>query len=193
MRSEKQKMLAGELYTAGGEELGAEYKEGQRFCQSYNTLSSDDSAGKRALLEQHFGAIGENATIMPSFHCDYGYNIRAGRNLFVNYNAVFLDCNLIEIGDDVQMGPAVQIYTATHPLDPALRLKGLEQALPVRIGNNVWIGGGSIILPGITIGDNAVIGAGSVVTRDVPTGAIVAGSPARTIVSARAASGEVIS
>jgi maltose O-acetyltransferase len=181
IRSEKEKMLAGEPYRATESSLVEEYKGAQRFLQRYNQTGIDDM-GKRALLLQDlFGKIGANPCIMPIFMCDYGANIRAGRNLFVNFNCVFLDCNVIEIGDDVQIGPAVQIYTATHPLDPALRLKGLESALPVRIGNNVWIGGAAIILPGITIGDNAVVGAGSVVTHDVPAGAVVVGNPARPI------------
>jgi maltose O-acetyltransferase len=117
--------------------------------------------------------------VKPHFACDYGFNIRAGRNLFVNYGCVFLDCAPIDIGDDVQIAPAVQLYTATHPLDPDVRRSGLEAARPIRIGDNVWIGGGAIVLPGVTIGDDVVIGAGSVVTRNVPAGAMAVGNPAR--------------
>lgn len=179
MRTEKEKMLAGELYFAGDPVLKQEYRRAQRLCHLFNKMSSETPGDRSARLLELFGALGENGTIMPSFNCDYGYNIKAGRNLFVNYNSVFLDCNTITIGDDVQMGPAVQIYTATHPVDATERLKGLESALPVVIGNNVWIGGGSIILPGVTIGDGAVVGAGSVVTRDVPAAAVVVGNPAR--------------
>lgn len=119
--------------------------------------------------------------IRSIFACDYGYNIRLGRNAFINYNCVFLDCAPIEIGDYLQMGPAVQIYTATHPLEADVRRSGLEYARPVRIDNDVWIGGGAIILPGVTIGDSSVIGAGSVVVHDVPTATVVAGNPARII------------
>jgi maltose O-acetyltransferase len=181
MRSEKEKMLAGEPYRSTESALLEEYKGAQRILQRYNQTGIDDLGKRTLLLQDLLGKIGANPCIMPIFMCDYGSNIRAGRNLFVNFSCVFLDCNVIEIGDDVQIGPAVQIYTATHPLDPALRLKGVESALPVRIGSNVWIGGAAVILPGITIGDNAVVGAGSVVTHNVPDGAIVAGNPARPI------------
>jgi len=117
--------------------------------------------------------------IRPPFYCDYGYNISVGRNTFMNFNCVILDVVQVHIGDDCQIGPNVQIYTADHPLDPEVRRSGLESGRPVTIGNNVWIGGAAIILPGVTIGDNAVVGAGSVVTRDVPAGATVVGNPAR--------------
>jgi maltose O-acetyltransferase len=132
-------------------------------------------------LAKLFGRIGANANVMPIFACDYGYNIVAGRNLFINYNCVLLDCAPIVIGDDVQFGPAVQVYTAHHPLDAATRREGLESASPVSIGDNVWVGGAAVICPGVSIGDDAVIGAGSVVTRNVPAGAIVAGNPARVL------------
>ena len=142
------------------------------------------------LLPERFGGVGENGAdtvIRPPFACDYGANIRLGRNGFVNFNCVFLDCAPIEIGDDLQMGPAVQLYTAEHPLDAATRRSGLESARPIRIGNDVWIGGGVIILAGVTIGDGVVVGAGSVVTRDVPAARIVAGNPARIVRSLDAA------
>jgi maltose O-acetyltransferase len=133
------------------------------------------------LLRQLFGAVGDGADIQPRFACDYGYTIRIGRNAFINYNCVFLDCAAIEIGDDLQMGPAVQLYTAFHPLDRQTRTAGLELARPIRIGDGVWIGGGAIILPGVTIGDGCIIGAGSVVLRNVPAGSLAAGNPARLI------------
>ncbi|WP_447979989.1 sugar O-acetyltransferase [Candidatus Nitrospira bockiana] len=113
--------------------------------------------------------------------CDYGYNIRLGRNAFINYNCVFLDCGLIEIGDNLQMGPAVQLYTAAHPLEADLRRSGMAYARPIRIGHDVWIGGGVVILPGVTIGDQSVVGAGSVVTRDIPSACVVAGNPAHIV------------
>ncbi|MBS1991781.1 MAG: sugar O-acetyltransferase [Cyanobacteria bacterium SZAS LIN-3] len=185
IRTEKEKMLAGELYRATEPSLVSEYAGCQRFLQRYNATGIDDRGKRTLLLGDLFGAVGENPCVMPIFMCDYGSNIYAGRNLFVNYNCVFLDCNRIDIGNDVQIGPAVQIYTASHPLDPQERLRGLESAHPVKIGNNVWIGGGAIILPGVTIGDNAVVGAGSVVTRDVAAGAVVAGNPAREIRSSK--------
>jgi maltose O-acetyltransferase len=180
-RSEKEKMLAGELYRATGPELTGERHRAQRLLARYNTTEPDDAAGRMALLRELFGAVGDGADIQPRFHCDYGTNIRLGRNCFINYNCVFLDCAPIEIGDGLQMAPAVQLYAATHPPDPGLRAAGLELAAPIRIGNNVWIGGGAIILPGVTIGDGAVIGAGSVVMRDVPAATLVAGNPARII------------
>ncbi|HEX3537983.1 MAG TPA: sugar O-acetyltransferase [Stellaceae bacterium] len=180
--SEKQKMLAGELYRATGPELTGERQAAQRLLAQYNNTASDDQARRMALLRRLFGAVGENPDILPRFHCDYGYNIRVGRNCFINYNCVFLDCAPIEIGDDLQMAPAVQLYTATHPLDRQTRVvEGLEMAYPIRIGSGVWIGGGAIILPGVTIGDGAVIGAGSVVRNDVPADTLVVGNPARMI------------
>jgi maltose O-acetyltransferase len=172
-------MLAGELYNATGAELMAERQAAQRLLARYNASEPDDGAGRLALLRQLFGAVGDNPDIQPAFRCDYGYNIRLGSRCFINYNCVFLDCAPIEIGDDLQMGPAVQLYAATHPLDPAARAAGWEFAKPIRIGSNVWIGGGAIVLPGVTIGDGCVIGAGSVVTRDLPPGTLALGNPAR--------------
>jgi maltose O-acetyltransferase len=180
-RSEKQKMLAGELYNSMGSELVGERRNAQRLLARYNATEPDDAAGRLALLRQLLGAVGENPDIMPRFHCDYGYNIRLGRNCFINYNCVFLDCAAIEIGDDLQMAPAVQLYTATHPLDRAQRAAGWEMAKPIRIGNGVWIGGAAIVLPGVTIGDGCVVGAGSVVTRDLPAGSLAVGNPARIV------------
>jgi maltose O-acetyltransferase len=172
-------MLAGELYRAQDAELVAGQLRAQRLLHAYNATGPDDATRRTELLQELLGAVGPNAAIRPPFFCDYGFNIRAGKNLFLNYDCVLLDCAAIDIGDDVQIGPAVQLYTATHPLDPVVRRSGLEAAKPIRIGDNVWIGGGAIVLPGVSVGDNAVIGAGSVVTRDVPAGATVVGNPAR--------------
>ena len=177
--SEKEKMLAGELYNANGPELTGERQRAQRLLARYNATDTGDAAGRLTLLRQLLGAVGDNPDIQPRFHCDYGYNIRVGHRCFINYNCVFFDCAPIEIGDDLQMAPAVQLYTAYHPLDRATRVAGLEFAKPIRIGNGVWIGGGAIVLPGVTLGDGAVIGAGSVVTRDVPVDTVVAGNPAK--------------
>jgi maltose O-acetyltransferase len=177
--SEKQKMLAGNLYRAGDEELIVDRHRAAQLLKEFNDETDPDL--RRATLAKLFGRIGANANIMPIFACDYGYNIVAGRNLFMNYNCVLLDCAPIVIGDDVQFGPAVQVYTAHHPLDAATRRDGLESASPVSIGDNVWVGGAAVICPGVSIGDDAVIGAGSVVTRNVPAGAIVAGKPARVL------------
>ncbi len=180
-RSEKVKMLAGELYLASAPELVAERLRAQDLLRAYNATSGADGAHRLSLLRGLFGELGEGAVLEPVFACDYGYNIRAGRNLFVNYGCVFLDCAPIVIGDDVQIGPAAQLYTATHPLDPGQRRAGLESARPIRVGDGAWIGGGAIVLPGVNIGDEAVIAAGSVVTRGVAPGAVVAGNPARVI------------
>ncbi|KAF1722677.1 sugar O-acetyltransferase [Pseudoxanthomonas wuyuanensis] len=180
-RSEKQKMLAGELYHAGDAELQADQAAAKAWMARFNAASTLPAAERRALLRECFAAVGDGAVIRPPFHCDYGYNIRLGADVFLNYNCVILDVVEVVIGDGTQVGPAVQIYTADHPRDPQQRCSGAEFGRPVRIGRNVWIGGGAILLPGITVGDDALIGAGSVVTRDVPAGATVVGNPARAI------------
>lgn len=179
-KTEKAKMLAGEQYRATDPELVAERHRAQRLLLRYNATDPDDN-GRHALLRELLGAIGDSADIQPCFTCDYGYNIHIGHNAFINYGCIFLDCAPIEIGEDLQMGPAVQLYAATHPLDRRLRAAGLELARPIRIGDGVWIGGGVIILPGVTIGDGSVIGAGSVVPHDLPSGSVAAGNPARII------------
>jgi maltose O-acetyltransferase len=179
--SEKEKMLAGELYYANDPELDGERRRARRLLAQYNATSAEDPAVRLALLRQLFGEVGDGADIQPRFACDYGYTIRIGRNAFINYNCVFLDCAAIDIGDDLQMGPAVQLYAAFHPLDRQTRAAGLEYARPIRIGDGVWIGGAAIVLAGVTIGDGRVIGAGSLVRHDVPAGVVAAGNPARII------------
>jgi maltose O-acetyltransferase len=175
--SEKQKMLAGELYNAEDPTLIAERLHTAALLHKYNS-TPHHPATHQPLLSEILASCGEHSTIRPPFFCDYGYNIHLGSNVFLNFNCVLLDVNTIEIGDHTQIGPAVQIYTADHPRDPEARRANLEYGKPVRIGRNVWIGGGSIILPGITIGDDAIIGAGSVVTHDIPSGITVIGNPA---------------
>jgi maltose O-acetyltransferase len=179
--SEKEKMLRGDLYCSTGAELVAERRRAKRLLAQYDAIDPDEREARIAVLRQLFGALGDNPDIQPRFACDYGYPIRLGKNAFINYNCVFLDCAAIEIGDDLQMGPAVQLYTAYHPLDRATRVAGWEAAKPIRIGDGVWIGGGAIVLPGVTIGDGCVIGAGSVVRRDLPAGSLAVGNPARII------------
>jgi maltose O-acetyltransferase len=179
--TEKQKMLAGELYLAIGPELTAERMRAQDFLYRFNAARPEELSGRLALLKELFGGLGEGSVLNPSFRCDYGYNLFIGRNVFVNYDCVFLDCNRITIGDDVQIGPSVQIYTAQHPTDPETRRSGLEYALPVTIGDNAWIGGGAILCPGVTIGANTVVGAGSVVVRDLSPGVVAVGNPCRVI------------
>jgi maltose O-acetyltransferase len=179
--TEKDKMLAGEQYRSSDASLVAERHHAQQVLARYNAISDGDQELRMSLLREFMGKVGEGTVVMPSFTCDYGYNIRLGRNVFINYQCVFLDCARIEIGDDVQIGPAVQLYTAQHPLDAAVRRSYLESASPIRIGNDVWIGGAAVVLPGVTIGDRAVVGAGTVVVRDVPPDTVVVGNPARIV------------
>ncbi|MDW5265104.1 MULTISPECIES: sugar O-acetyltransferase [Acidobacteriaceae] len=177
-KTEKEKMLSGELYDAGDPTLIADRNHATALLYQYNT-TPHHRVTHTPLLGQLLAACGHGSVIRPPFFCDYGYNIRLGSGVFLNFNCVLLDVSSIEIGDQTQIGPAVQIYAADHPRDPEARRTSLESGRPVRIGANVWIGGGAIILPGITIGDDAIIGAGSVVTRNVPPGATVVGNPAR--------------
>ena len=177
MRTEKQKMLAGELYRASDPELQAELAETRTWLTRYNRVESAEE--RRRILLERLGEVGARVDVRPPFFCDYGFNIRLGPDVFLNYNCVILDIAEVVIGDSTQIGPAVQIYTADHPRNVEQRKSGVECGRRIEIGRDVWIGGGAIILPGITVGDGAVIGAGSVVTRDVPAGATVMGNPAR--------------
>ena len=172
-------MSAGELYHAGDPEIQADQATAKTWMVRYNAALGASAAERRALLRELLPEVGDGAVIRPPFHCDFGYNIRLGRDVFLNFNCVILDVVEVTIGDRTQIGPAVQIYTADHPRDAATRRAGLEFGRPIRIGSDVWIGGGAIILPGVTIGDGALIGAGSVVTRDVGAGATVMGNPAQ--------------
>ncbi len=178
-RSEKEKMLAGRLYHSGDAELQADQRAAAAWTARYNASSGLSASERHLLLRERLAAIGARAVIRPPFHCDYGYNIHLGDDVFLNFGCVILDVVTVTIGDGTQIGPAAQIYAADHPRDPAERRRGLECGRKVTIGRNVWIGGAAIILPGVTIGDDAVIGAGSVVTRDVPAGATATGNPAR--------------
>ena len=148
------------------------------WIDRFNTAGLKDE-DRYALLVERFASVGERALIRPPFFCDYGYNISIGAGAFLNYNCVVLDVEPITIGEGTAIGPAVQILAADHPRDPRLRREGVRFGRPVAIGANVWIGGGAIVLPGVTIGDDAIVGAGSVVTRDVAPGATVVGNPAR--------------
>ena len=178
MRTEKDKMLAGELYRADSPELIADNASLSAWMERYNATTATPEQ-RLPLMREIFRHVGKDVNIRPPFHCDYGYNISLGNGVFLNFNCVILDVVQVTIGDFTQIGPAVQILTADHPRDPAHRAQMLEFGRPVTIGRNVWIGGGAIILPGVTIGDDAIIGAGSVVTRDVPAGATAVGNPAR--------------
>src|SRR5437763_15811817 len=179
MRTEKEKMLAGELYDPSAPEIQAELAAAHRWLARYNAALDMAPSERRKLLVESLAAVGDGAVVRPPFHCDYGFNIRLGAGVFLNYNCVILDVCEVVIGDATQIGPAVQIYTADHPRSLEERKNGVEFGKRIEIGRDVWIGGGAIILPGVTIGDGAVIGAGSVVTRDVAPGFTVMGNPAR--------------
>lgn len=179
--TEKQKMLAGELYDAGDPALVAERRRARDLCHRYNATLDEQTGERRLLLEELLGTAGRNLLIEPSFRCDYGSNIHLGDGVFMNFNCVILDCAEVRIGNNVLIGPSVQIYTPLHPMDAAVRRTLIESARPVTIGDDVWIGGGAIICPGVTIGSRSVIGAGSVVTRDVPEDSLAVGNPARVI------------
>jgi maltose O-acetyltransferase len=174
-------MLAGEPYIASDLELGKMHLCAQRILHAFNLSLPDAAEERQSLIQELFGAIGADCEVKPPFRCDYGSHIIAGDRLFINYDCVILDCNTVRLGDRVLLGPKVQIYTATHSLDPVERKDGWEFALPVEIGSDVWIGGGAIICPGVAIGDGATIGAGSVVTQDVPPMVFAAGNPCRVI------------
>jgi maltose O-acetyltransferase len=184
-RSEKAKMLAGELYDPSDPELQAELAATHRWLARYNAALAASDAERRTLLLERLAAVGEGAVIRPPFHCDSGFNISLGAGVFLNFNCVILDVVAVGIGDRTQIGPAVQILAADHPRDAAERAAGLEFGRPIRIGRNVWIGGGAIILPGVSVGDDALIGAGSVVTRDISAGAVAFGNPARVQTGSR--------
>jgi maltose O-acetyltransferase len=178
---QKEKMLAGELYLATDPQLVAEDQRAQELLCRFNMTRPDAGDERRALLTELFNAFGTGAVLKPPFRCDYGSNISIGEDTFINYDCVFLDCNRIIIGREVQIAPRVQIYTATHPLDAETRLSKLEFALPVVIKDGAWLGGGAIVCPGVTIGENTVVGAGSVVSRDLPPGVLAVGNPCRVL------------
>lgn len=180
-RSMHERMRAGDLYVATGPDLTARTQRAQRLCQAYNGTDAADAEARRAILDDLFGALGPDADIRPPFFCDYGAQITAGERLFMNVGCVVLDGAPVVIGDRVLFGPSVQIYTASHPLDPALRADGWELARPITVGDDVWVGGGAILCPGVTIGAGSTVGAGSVVTRDVPPGVFAVGTPCRVI------------
>ena len=180
MPSEREKMLAGELYDPLDPELAAARVRARDLCQALNATREADVDERRRILVDLFGAGGEHAWMQPPFFCDYGHHIFLGRGVFFNFNCVVLDVCPVRIGDFTLFGPSVQIYTATHPLDYRLR-RSRELGRPVAIGADVWVGGAAILCPGITIGDRSVIGAGSVVTRDLPADVFAVGNPCRVV------------
>ena len=180
LKTEKDKMLNSELYCSWDEELKRERLEARELMYDYNNTRPSEQ-GKRAEIMKKLLKSDVKVDIEPPFYCDYGYNIKLGKNFFANYSCIILDVNKVTIGENVMFGPNVQIYTPTHPLLAGERIKGPEAAKPITIGNNVWIGGGAIVCPGATIGDNTTIGAGSVVTKDIPDNVFAAGNPCKVI------------
>lgn len=180
MGSERDKMLAGELYDPMDAELVRARDRARDLCQDLNATREADREGRRRILTELFGAGGDSVWMQPPFFCDYGVNILLGERVFFNFNCVVLDVCRVTIGDYTLFGPAVQIYTATHPMNAVLRRKQ-EFGRPIDIGSDVWVGGGAIVCPGVRIGSRSVIGAGSVVTRDVPAGVFAAGNPCRVV------------
>ncbi len=180
-RSEREKMLAGELYDASDPQLAVARLRARQLTWRYNQSREDEGDLRVSLLRELLGAMGERVTIEPPFYCDYGEHITIGENFYMNFGGIILDCNLVRIGANVQCGPSVQLLAATHPLAAAERIAGPELSAPITIGDNVWLGGGVIVCPGVTIGANTIIGAGSVVTRDIPANVFAAGNPCRVI------------
>jgi maltose O-acetyltransferase len=178
-QTERQKMLAGVTYTCLDADLEADREAAKRLLRRYN--GAEGASERRTILEDLLGGIGADSIVEPPFYCAYGRNTYLGHHVFLNVLCTILDCAEVRIGDHVMLGPCVQLYTAAHHLQAASRIRGLEVARPIVIGDEAWLGGGAIVLPGVTIGRRAVVGAGAVVTRDVPPDTIVAGNPARVI------------
>ena len=177
----KDRMLRGELYQAGDPELAADHARAQGLLERYNATSHEARDERDELLRLLLGEVGEGVVVKPHFRCDYGGQITLGARTFVNYGCVMLDVAPIHIGADCQLATSIQLLTATHPIDPEPRRLGWEYAEPIVIGDNVWLGGGVIVCPGVVIGDDTVVGAGAVVTRDLPAGVVAVGNPARVL------------
>ena len=179
--TDKERMLAGRLYSANDLELKADSKKSRMLTRLFNNTTEEQSEYRVNLLKELFGKTGENIYIEPPFRCDYGSNISIGNNFYANFDCIILDVCKVEIGENVMFAPRVCVYTAAHPIDAEIRNTGLEFGKSVKIGDNVWIGGNTIINPGVTIGNNVVIGSGSVVTRDIPDNVIAVGNPCRVL------------
>jgi maltose O-acetyltransferase len=179
--SERDRMVAGEPYFPGDPELSSLRVRGRELVARYNATSATDGGGRRALLSELFARLGEDVTIEPPFHCDYGWNIAVEERVYLNVGCVVLDCAPVRIGAGSLLGPYVQLCAVTHPLDPEERATGVERGGPITIGRDVWLAAGAIVGPGVTIGDGAVVGAGSVVLRDVPARVVAAGNPCRVM------------
>lgn len=180
-RSMRERMLAGDLYIADDAQIAADLQRAAVLMYRFNMGDSSHPEARRAILAELLGTLGAGAEIRPPLWCDYGYHIHIGARTFINYGAVLLDVAPITIGEDVQIGPNIQILTPTHPLEPEPRRAKWEAARPITIADNVWLGGGVILCPGVTVGENTVVGAGAVVTRDLPANVLAVGNPARVI------------
>jgi maltose O-acetyltransferase len=180
-RTQRERMLAGDAYLADDPELARESLRAATLVKRFNDSDPSAPEVRRKILHELLGSLGEDTEIRPPFHCDYGYQIHIGARTFVNFGLVALDVASIRIGDDVQLGPGVQLLTPTHPLEPESRRAKWEAAGPIAIGDNVWLGGGVVVCPGVTIGADTVVGAGSVVLEDIPAGVLAVGVPARVV------------
>lgn len=181
--TEKEKMLSGEMYNPMDSQLVEDRLKARLLFQEINRIDDNDKINRDATFYKLLKHAKEGLWIEPPFYCDYGYNIKAGKNVFMNFNCCILDVAEVQIGDNCMMGPNVQIYTATHPLEAKERNSGREFAKPISIGKNVWIGGNAVICPGVTIGNNVVIGAGAIVTKSFPDDVFIAGNPAKIVKS----------
>ena len=181
MKTEKEKMLAGELYDALDKQLSDERLRTRLLIKKLNDSSEDEIEVRNKILKELIPNAGSGLWLQPPFYCDYGTNILIGEKVFFNFNCVVLDVTFVTIGSRTLFGPNVQIYTATHPLDFKERASGLEYAKPIKIGEDVWLGGSVVVCPGVSIGDRSVIGAGSVVTKDIPADVFAAGNPCRVV------------
>lgn len=180
-RTNLERMLAGDLYIADDPEIARRQQRAVRLAARYQDACAEDAAAARTVLAELLDSVGEGVELRPPLYVDYGSNISIGARTFVNYHLTALDVARITIGEDCQIGPDVQLLTPTHPVEPGPRRDKLEAALPITIGDNVWLGGGVIVCPGVTIGDDSVIGAGAVVTKDIPAGVVAVGNPARVV------------
>jgi maltose O-acetyltransferase len=180
-RTQLERMLAGDLYIADDPEIARRQQRAVRLAARYQAAYAEDPEAARPVLAELLGSLGEEAHVRPPLHVDYGSSLSIGARTFVNFNLTALDVAAITIGEDCQIGPNVQLLTPTHPVEPGPRRDKLEAARPITIGDNVWLGGGAIVLAGVTVGDNSVIGAGAVVTKDVPAGVVAVGNPARVV------------
>ncbi|MFC8591196.1 sugar O-acetyltransferase [Streptomyces atroolivaceus] len=180
-RTNLERMLAGDLYIADDPEIAQRQQHAMRLAARFQAAYTEDADAARTILAELLDSVGEGVDLRPPLYVDYGSNISIGARTFVNYHLTALDVARITIGEDCQIGPNVQLLTPTHPVEPEPRRDKLEAALPITIGDNVWLGGGVVVCPGVTIGDNSVIGAGAVVTKDIPADVVAVGNPARVI------------